>query len=111
MDERLPALAEQLLLIERELRRQGMWSDTAPDAEALASTEPFCVDTLSFESWLQWILLPRMKMLIEAGAPLPAASGIREMGEEVYGASGQQVGALLELLGGFDSLIGQNGRA
>lgn len=111
MDERLPALAEQLLLIERELRRLGLWSAIEPDAEALASREPFCVDTLSFRAWLQWILLPRMKTLIEAAAPLPTASGIREMAEEVYGASGQQVGALLGLLGGFDSLIGQNGRA
>lgn len=105
MDERLPALAEQLLLIERELRRLGWWSATAPDAEALASQQPFCVDTLSFEAWLQWILLPRMKMLIETAAPLPAASAIREMGEEVYGASGKQVGVLLDLLGGFDRLI------
>lgn len=105
MDERLPALAEQLLLIERELRRLGWWSTTAPAPEALASQEPFCVDTLSFEAWLQWIMLPRMKMLIEAAAPLPTASGIREMGEEVYRASGEQVSVLLDLLGGFDRLI------
>ncbi|WP_258876037.1 YqcC family protein, partial [Pseudomonas aeruginosa] len=34
-------------------------TQTAP--EALASPEPFCVDTLALEQWLQWIFLPRMK--------------------------------------------------
>jgi len=35
MDERLPALADQLLQIERELRLLGWWSAQAPSAEAL----------------------------------------------------------------------------
>ena len=69
MDARVNALAEHLLLIERELRVLGWWQEQAPSAEALASQEPFCVDTLTFEQWLQWIFLPRMKQLLEAGAP------------------------------------------
>ena len=77
MDERLPALADQLLHIERELRLLGWWSAQAPSAEALASQEPFCVDTLSFAQWLQWIFLPRMKLIIESDAVLPARSSIR----------------------------------
>ncbi|OYW90485.1 MAG: pseudouridine synthase, partial [Pseudomonadales bacterium 32-61-5] len=53
MDSRVPELAEQLLLIERELRVLGVWEALSPDPQALASREPFCVDTLSFEQWLQ----------------------------------------------------------
>ena len=49
MDDRVPALADQLLLIERELRVLGVWASSPPAPEALASQEPFCVDTLSFE--------------------------------------------------------------
>ena len=41
MDGRFPRIAEQLLLIERELRVQGLWDDAVPSAEALASTQPF----------------------------------------------------------------------
>ena len=37
MDTRVNALAEHLLLIERELRVQGWWQAEAPSAEALAS--------------------------------------------------------------------------
>jgi len=103
MDARLPAVAQQLLLIERELRMQGLWSSTAPTAQALASCEPFCVDTLPLEQWLQWIFLPRMKAIIEDDQPLPAVSGIHAMAEMVYGEV--RLGGLLEALRCFDELI------
>lgn len=106
MDSRLSALADQLLLIERELRLLGWWAAEAPSVEALASQQPFCVDTLSFEAWLQWIFLPRMKQLLESAGPLPSASGIREMAEMSYRGREAQVKALLAALGEFDRLIG-----
>ena len=101
----MPALAEQLLLIERELRVQGWWQAQAPSVEALSSQEPFCVDTLAFEQWLQWVFLPRMKQLLEAGAALPSVSGIQPMAEQVYGGQIEKARALIKLLGEFDQLI------
>lgn len=74
MDRRVYALADQLLLIERELRALGWWSESRPAPEALASPEPFCVDTLALEQWLQWIFLPRMKLILESDSALPQAS-------------------------------------
>ncbi|MGH8353904.1 MAG: YqcC family protein [Pseudomonas sp.] len=106
MDARLPALAEQLLLIERELRLLGLWAESAPSAEALGSRQPFCIDTLAFEEWLQWIFLPRMKSILESGSELPGASGIRPMAEVAYRERAVQSRALLEALGEFDRLIG-----
>ncbi|KFX71903.1 pseudouridine synthase [Pseudomonas taeanensis MS-3] len=105
MDARVPAVAEQLLLIERELRAQGWWSDQPPSEESLASQQPFCVDSMAFEQWLQWIFLPRMKRLLEAGAELPAVSGIQPMAEQVYAQRLEQAAVLIRLLGGFDQLI------
>lgn len=105
MDSRAPELAEQLLLIERELRALGAWQTLPPSPQALASREPFCVDTLTFEQWLQWVFLPRMKAILEAGAALPAASGILAMAEVVYRDSPSQVASLLEALKRFDLLI------
>jgi uncharacterized protein YqcC (DUF446 family) len=106
MDARLPAIAQQLLLIERELRALGWWMTTPPSDEALASQEPFCVDTLPFEAWLQWVFLLRMKALVESAGPLPRVSGIRFMAEEVYRGREAEVQALLVVLGEFDQLIG-----
>lgn len=105
MDSRAPQLAEQLLLIERELRVLGAWETLPPDPQALASREPFCVDTLRFEQWLQWIFLPRMKAILEGGAALPATSGILAMAEVVYRDSPSQAAGLLEALKTFDALI------
>lgn len=105
MDARVNALAEHLLLIERELRVLGWWQEQAPSTEALASQEPFCVDTLTFEQWLQWIFLPRMKQLLEAGAALPSVSGIQPMAEMVYREQSGVARRLLELLGEFDRLL------
>ena len=105
MDPRYALLADQLLLIERELRVLGWWADTAPSAEALASVEPFCVDTLAFEHWLQWVFLARMKAIIEQGGALPAVSGIRPMAEMAFQGRLAQAGSLLSLLGEFDQLI------
>ncbi|MCY1424212.1 tRNA pseudouridine synthase C [compost metagenome] len=108
MDARLPALAEHLLLIERELRVQGWWREEAPSAEALASVEPFCVDTLDFDQWLQWIFLPRMKLILEHNQPLPNASGILAMAEMVYVDRPEQSRNLKALLAQFDKLIIQS---
>jgi uncharacterized protein YqcC (DUF446 family) len=111
MDRRLPAIAEQLLLIEQALRQAGWWSDEPPGPEALASAEPFCVDTLDFEQWLQWIFLPRMKVIIEEGLALPATSGILAMAEMVYASRPGQGIALMASLRHFDLLIASQGQA
>lgn len=105
MDRRVPELAEQLLHIERELRVLGVWAASPPDAQALASQEPFCVDTLSFDQWLQWIFLPKMKTVLERGETLPAVSGILAMAEMVYRGQPQHMAGLLEALERFDMLI------
>ncbi|AHL76641.1 pseudouridine synthase [Stutzerimonas stutzeri] len=105
MDCRIAELADQLLLIERELRVHDLWASSPPDAQALASQEPFCVDTLSFEQWLQWIFLPRMKTILERGEALPTVSGILAMAEVVYRGRSQQMAGLLRALETFDVLI------
>ena len=53
IEQRILDIADHLLLIERELVVQGWWDDEPPSDEALASTVPFAVDTLSFEQWLR----------------------------------------------------------
>jgi uncharacterized protein YqcC (DUF446 family) len=109
MDKRFVAIADQLLLIERELRVLGHWGEISPSVEALASVEPFCVDTLEFEQWLQWIFLPRMKQILEENLPLPNASGILAMAEMVYASRPGHGLGLQRLLAQFDELISNAG--
>ena len=105
MDPRLVTVAEQLLLIERELRVQGWWDEVSPGVEALSSVEPFSVDTLDFHQWLQWIFLARMKQILEQDLPLPNASGILEMAEMVYADRPLESLGLRNALKKFDQLI------
>ncbi|QCI10701.1 YqcC family protein [Pseudomonas putida] len=106
VEPRILEIADHLLLIERELQVQGWWSAEAPNAEALASTVPFAVDSMAFEQWLQWIFLPRMKLILEHGHPLPNASGILVMAETVFTDRPEQSRELRRLLAAFDQLIG-----
>lgn len=59
----------QLHAIEALLRQHQLWQETAPQPEAFASTQPFCLDTLAPFEWLQWVLIPRMHALLEGGTP------------------------------------------
>lgn len=72
-------LLEQLEAIMREA---CLWENTSPEPAALASTEPFAVDTMTCAQWLQWIFIPRMTQLVLMQAPLPAQFAISPYVEE-----------------------------
>ena len=76
------AVIELLVTMETELRQQNVWSALPPSPEAMASDMPFCVDTMAFSQWLQWIFIPRMRALIDAKAPLPKGANITPYAEE-----------------------------
>ena len=98
-------VADSLIRIEAELRRLGLWSATPPPAAALRSQLPFCIDTLEFEQWLQWVFLPRFWALLEKDAPLPNHSGIAPMAEVWFEQKGLRAGELISLLRAFDRLL------
>ena len=98
-------IADVLLEVEASLRTCGKWDQSKPDASDLNSTIPFCMDTLKFEQWLQWIFLPRMKDTIEQTKPLPLQSGIFEYAEECLHKDDPSTNALLKQLKRFDDLI------
>lgn len=94
--------------ITAELQRCGLWSTQKPSPDALASQQPFCVDTLFFQEWLQWIFIPRMQQLREQQQPLPESSGIAAMAEVAFAAyPPQQTTQLMRLLEQFDQLLMQ----
>jgi len=70
--------------LETELRRLNLWSDVPPSPEALASTAPFAIDTLSLPQWLQWIYIQRLRALIEAGKALPCGALVKPYAEQYF---------------------------
>ncbi len=98
-------VAEVLIDIESELRQLGLWDRQVPSNSALASSEPFCVDTLTLPQWLQFVFLPTLYRLLEAQEPLPARCGIAPMAEEYFKGGGLSTAALENTLLRIDSLL------
>ena len=98
-------VAEVLIDIEAELRQLGLWEKIPPSTEALASTEPFCVDTLTLPQWLQFIFLPTIYRMLEEDEALPQRCGIAPMAEEFFRGSGLAIGSLVDALLRMDELL------
>ena len=68
--------------IELVLKRYEMWQSEPPSLAALTSVEPFAVDTLSCQEWLQWVFIPKLHEMIDAGEELPVGFAISPYVEE-----------------------------
>ncbi len=90
--------------LESEMHMLGLWSAQVPTQAQLASTQPFCVDTLTFEQWLQWIFIPRMRLLADQGLPLPGTCQVAPMGEQALRQLGRRQSDLLALLARIDRM-------
>lgn len=95
-------VAELLIDLEAVLRNAGHWARRPPSDEALQSTLPFCIDTMAFPVWLQYLYLPRMRHVLEQGQPLPATSDIAPMAELWQAEEGVAVMGLVETLRRLD---------
>ena len=94
-----------LLNLEAELRQLGLWQSEAPSCEALLSTQPFCLDTLNFAQWLQFIFLPRLQHLLDMKLSLPQRCAVAPMAEEYFKALPVDASPLLLSLRKVDSLL------
>lgn len=94
-------LKQHLSALEQMMRKHELWSQSPPPAEALASQQPFALDTLAPEAWLQWIFIPRMLELISAEQPLPTGFAIAPYFAQVWRQNESKL-ALLPLLESID---------
>jgi uncharacterized protein YqcC (DUF446 family) len=98
-------VAAVLIDIEARLRQLGLWDKLPPSAEALASDQPFCIDTLTLPQWLQFIFLPTIYRMLEQQQPLPDRCAIAPMAEEFFRGSGLPTTELLLALRQVDELL------
>jgi uncharacterized protein YqcC (DUF446 family) len=98
-------VAAVLIDIEAQLRQLGLWDKIPPSTEALASEQPFCVDTLTLPQWLQFVFLPTLYAMLEQGQSLPGRCGIAPMADEFFKGSGLAIGELAAALLRMDELL------
>ncbi len=98
-------IANLIQELESMLIEAGLWDEIPPDANALASTEPFCVDTLNFNQWLQFVFIVRMQLIVGHQLPLPDKSNIATMAEYYFKNEVLDTKNIIQVLIKFDQLI------
>jgi uncharacterized protein YqcC (DUF446 family) len=97
-----------LIDIEAGLRQLNLWQQQPPAQAALQSRQPFCIDTLNFPQWLQFIFLPRMYGLIEAERLLPDKCQIGPMADEYFKPLGFDADSLVHSIYCLDWHLSQS---
>ncbi|HWA35974.1 MAG TPA: YqcC family protein [Cyclobacteriaceae bacterium] len=69
-------LAALSAAIEAELKQLGVWSSGPLDPEKLIDMGAFGSNTMAFEEWIQFILLARIREIIDEKSTLPSESMI-----------------------------------
>lgn len=89
-------LGDLLGQLEQALRVAGRWGEQSPGKQQLASREPFSVDTLTFEEWLQWVFLPKMREILVCAASIPSAL-LAPMAEQSFDRSPESLEIIVVL--------------
>jgi uncharacterized protein YqcC (DUF446 family) len=70
--------------IEAELKRLARWSADPLPAEAYENMGAFGCNTMAFEQWIQFMLLPRLRHIIAAQDEFPAGSSLAPYAIRVF---------------------------
>lgn len=103
VDVRSEALQASLRQLQGEMSRLDLWSEVEPSPAALMSQQPFCVDTLSFEQWLQFIMIPKFHCMMDENMALPNQCDIAPMAEEAFKL--RDVDSVILVLKSIDKLL------
>lgn len=93
--------------LQQTMHRSGCWSSIAISAEALQSQQPFCLDTMNFNQWLQFVCIPKMQTIIETNQVLPTfvkGQGLEPMASEFY-KNTEADRAIIALIRQLDDLL------
>ena len=97
-------IAAQLIALEAGLRQLGLWSGDVRSPESLASDQPFAVDVLEMEQWLQYVFLPTLYNLLKQDAPMPEQCAVAPMAEETLAKKAIAYRGLIATLRDLDRL-------
>ena len=102
--DRFQSAASHADRIERELRALNAWQSNALPAEAFQSRAAFFADTMTFYQWLQFVLLPRVRQIVEKHGSFPATSSVGAYAvRELDGLD--EASGLIKALAEFDDFI------
>lgn len=97
-------VAEQIQAIESELRRLGRWQAAPLPAEAYQDMGAFGMNTMAFEQWLQFILIPNVRAIITSQGDFPDSSAVGVVAMRNFDTD-REAADLQRLLFEFDRLF------
>ena len=89
--------------IEAELKGLGRWGGRPPDS-AFENMGPFGMKTMAPEQWIQWVLIPRVREIIETKGEFPSTSEVSVWAVRNFDGD-EDAGRLCMLLAQLDCLF------
>ena len=105
MPEKNQQLYKLLRALEIELKALALWQESRPSEEALRSTQPFCIDTLKFEQWLQFVFIEKLQTMLQLGHPLPTNISVCPIAEESFVELKEQAATIINIIADIDELL------
>ncbi|WP_434339114.1 tRNA pseudouridine(65) synthase TruC [Motilimonas cestriensis] len=99
-----PLLAQ----LKQSMQQAQLWQADIPSDEALASQAPFCVDTLTFAQWLQFVFHPKLSLMAEQQMPLPSKIAVLPMAEEAFKLETKPTDEVMRIISQIDTLLTQD---
>lgn len=99
------SLSGEMQAVAQALSELELRSAAPPSPEAFASVQPFCVDTMTFPEWVQFVFLPKLEGMLEGGEPMPSWCDVAPMAEEYFRNLEQDGQVLIEALRRLDELV------
>lgn len=90
--------------IEAEMKRIGYWSPDPLPEEAYDFRQAFAMDTMAFSQWLQFILVPNVRQIIEERGTFPTESMVGAQAVREFDGD-KDASHLVSLLSEFDALF------
>jgi uncharacterized protein YqcC (DUF446 family) len=97
-------VAAKLDEIEEEMKRIGLWQEKPLAPEQYNFTSAFAMDTMSYDQWLQFIFVPRVRGTISASGKFPASSSVGAQAVREFDTV-PNAARLVTLLSEFDRLF------
>jgi len=97
-------ISEKARAIEEELRRLHRWQSDVLPAEKFENMGAFGSNTMAFEQWLQFILLPRIQQIVSDRDEFPSGSMLATYAVRVFDGDDESA-QLRKLLYDIDQLI------
>ena len=97
-------VAAKLDEIEEEMKRVELWQERPLRPEQYNFTSAFATDTMSYDQWLQFIFVPRVRSIISARGEFPASSSVGAQAVREFDTY-PNAQRLITLLSEFDRLF------